>query len=159
MTERTFTYQPKYEFFFARAFGDFSTQISIIAFLLFNIIFIVYPANWAFTVSFDLFMISIYSRIPLRFVYYVSDLKLINDTKTIEYTICKFDKVINKLSFQINDIEVKIGEHWFQRHTTYDLKIYYKKKCIIKQTETENWTKEMFDEIKKQIQILKTENK
>lgn len=69
-----------------------------------------------------------------------------------------FDKVIVQSETSINDIEVKIIDHWFRRHTLYELKIYVKHKCIIKQHETKNWSKEMFEDIKKQINIIKTQS-
>jgi len=155
MTESTFTYQPKYERFFYRAFSDYSTIISIVVFVICNLIFIVSKINWTIPLFADLIMIFFLSLTPLKFVYYVSDLKIKCNEKTLEYTIRKFNKVAIESEVQINDIEVKIVDHWFQRHTTYDLKIYHKKKRIIKQSETKNWSKDMFNEIKKQIQILK----
>lgn len=148
-------YRPNYEKFMIRAFSDYSSVILIGFCIISNLIFYLYQVSWVIIVIINLCSIFFFSLTPLKFVFYLKEIILKNDLKTIELTIYKFDKFIKSIEIPIDDVEIKIIDHWFQRHTTYDIKIIYKNKCIIKQSETKNWSINMFIEIKNQINLIK----
>ena len=152
-------FQPKFENFFNRSFNDYQTILSIIVFISCNTLFVIIHANWFIIIFFNIFFLLLSLINTLKFVYYLGKLEINRSNNYILYSMYKFDKLFVQSEIAINKINLKIISHWFQRHTTYELRIYYNNKCVIRQHETNYWTYEIFQNIKKHIESIKHNEK
>jgi len=151
--------QPKFENFFNRAFNDYQTILSIVVFISCNTFFVIIHAKWFIFIFFNIFFLFLSLINTLKFIYYLGKLEINISNNSILYSMYKFDKLYVQSEISINKINLKIISHWFQRHITYELRIYYNKKCIISQHETNYWSYEIFQNIKKQIESIKQNEK
>lgn len=158
MTERLHEFKPVYECFFQRAFGDLSIFLSVITFIFWNIFSISMQVNWLIILLIDATLCLSFIRIPIRYIYYISWLTISIEDRFIKIQLYKFDKAIKEDKFSIENIVVKIVDHWFYRRPIFELRLYSNGKCIYKQRETQNWKIESFMEIKNIIAELQKNN-
>lgn len=151
MKEKQYVYCPEYESFIFRAFGDLSIILSIIAFIFWNIFSITMQLNWLLIIIIDITLSFSFIGTPIRYIYHISSLTISEESKTIKIELSKFDKINKHLEFQIENLEVKIVEHWFYRRPIVELRLYSNGKFLCKQRETKNWNVESFKEIRKII--------
>jgi len=150
-------FHPPYKIFLKRM--DYSYLYGCFIGLVFTNIAIIFVFLFR-NISFFVFLLNI---IPILYLiyylfsykYYLKYLIIHRKEKTIEFCLFSFNKQKKIGTVNIAKVEVKTQKIQEMKGSVYYLKIYYNKNCIITQQETNEWTKEMFEEIKNQIDILK----
>lgn len=154
-----FLYQPKYEKFFVRMLSDYSIIFTIIALVIINLQYLIFDSDFLIILLINIIVIGFNLIILFRFIFFVKKIKLKEHDNKIEIEVYRFDKLHRLYDLDLCDIEVKIIDHFMQRHTTYSFVVLYKKRIIIKQHETAGWSKNVFIDIKSKIDLMKTKNK
>ena len=149
MNEQNQVFSPEYESFVFRAFNVLSQFPSFIAFIFWNIYSIPLGVNWIIIILMDIILSVNLIGLPIKFINYIGSLIIDEKEGTIKIVLYRFDKIIKEFEIQIENVEVKVIDHWFYIHTIYELRIYSNGKFICKQRQTKNWTEESFKEIKK----------
>jgi hypothetical protein len=144
-------FKSTYENFQSRTFGfKFKVVFFLIIFFI-NVLFIAYKAPWTVRLVMNLILFSSIVDEFFKFKFYLDEIKIDLDSKTIELTVFKYDYFYAKTQFQFNEIEIKIIRHWIIRTWTNELKIIHKNKCLVRQQETKYWTLDKFEEIERQV--------
>lgn len=156
MEKKLHAYNPEFEYFVFRAFGDFSIFLAVIAFVFWNVFSIPMHVNWLIILIIDIILAFSFIRIPINYIYYLGSLTISEEDKTVNFELYKFDKLIKNEEIKIENIDVKIVDHIFYRESIFELRIYSNGKCICKQRMTRNWKVNDFMEIKAIIVAIKT---
>ncbi len=156
MDEELMVFKPEYEDFYLRIEGLLISTITI-SFLaiLGSIIFFTYGLLvFGMVLIFSIIIIILSSFKP--YINYLVEFKIDNKENTIEFKINRLDKKQTQYKTLINkDIRVQLYYRWFRRHPIYEIRLYAKRKCLFKQIETKGWSKEKFEKIKSQINLIK----
>jgi hypothetical protein len=145
--KKEYVFNPQFETFMYRAYGDFSIQLSIITFLLWNVFSIAMQVDWLIILVINITLSFSFIGIPIKYIYYVNSLTISEESRTIKIRLNKFDRIVREDEYNVDNLVVKIVDHWFYRHTIYELRLFSNGKCICKQRETSNWKLETFKEI------------
>ena len=156
--EEEILFEPTYETFYERTVSNYYIIILIASLIFFNfmmtLIWILYDFKW-FVYLLNIFpFVRIFNLIDSN-KKYLKYLKINKKNKTIEYSIFKWNHLDKIEKVFISEIEIEVSEIVTKEKSFCKLNILYNGKYIIQQRGTNEWTKEIFVDIKQQINLIK----